>query len=275
MAGVAVRADARTQSSGAVQDRFATNALFQPLREFGYDGLEAWAWDNYKPTILAFASQACLRRGKPARLIEIGGGRDPLFTPEEALSKGIAVTVNDIDANELAQAPQAFQRAQFDVAGDLERQGAVTGVYDLIVSRMVLEHVVDVPRAWANMRALLAPGGVALAFVPTLYAPPFLINKSIPEAVSARLLRTFFPRRHAGIQPKFPARYEWCFGDQRKLEPMLAAAGFSQTLVLPFWTHGYFRRLPLLREMDSAVQHLARARDWRGLTTYAYVLVRK
>ncbi|MBV9218117.1 MAG: hypothetical protein JO366_19580, partial [Methylobacteriaceae bacterium] len=138
MAGVAVRADARTQSSGAVQDRFATNALFQPLREFGYDGLEAWAWDNYKPTILAFASQACLRRGKPARLIEIGGGRDPLFTPEEAHSKGIAVTVNDIDANELAQAPRAFQRAQFDVAGDLDRQGAMTGVYDLIVSRMVL-----------------------------------------------------------------------------------------------------------------------------------------
>ena len=277
MAGIAVRADVRTRSSvrPAVADRFASNPLFQPLGELGYDGLEAWAWEHYKPTILAFASQASLRRGNPARLLEIGGGRDPLFTPEEAHSKGIAVTVNDIDAGELAMAPQAFQRAQFDVAGDLVRQGAVTGVYDLIVSRMVLEHVAGVPRAWANMRALLAPGGVALAFIPTLYAPPFVINKSIPEALSARLLRMFFPRRHDGIQPKFPARYEWCLGSQRKLEPMLASAGFSQALVLPFWTHGYFRRLPLLREIDAGVQRLARARDWRGLTTYAYVLGRK
>lgn len=258
-----------------VAARFGNNPLFEPLARLGYDGLEDWAWTNYTATILAFARQIAQRRPGPVRFLEIGGGRDPLFREDEAAQAGLAVTVNDIDAAELALAPQAFARAQFDIAGDLDQAKAATGSYDLIVSRMVMEHVAGVPQAWTNMHRLLAPGGVALAFVPTLYAPPFVINHLIPEAASARLLRLFFPNRHAGVQPKFPARYEWTFGDGRKLGPMLARAGFSQTMVLPFWTHGYFRSLPLLREIDRAMQLLARKRDWRWLSTYAYILVRK
>jgi SAM-dependent methyltransferase len=279
MADLAI--DSVRHASGSEADRagvaarFAANPLFKPLAELGYDGLEAWAWENYKATVLAFAREASQRRGTPARVLEIGGGRDPLFHPDVARAAGMAITVNDIDADELARAPEAFARAHFDISGDLGQAGAATGVYDLIVSQMVMEHVAGVPRAWANIHALLAPGGVALAFFPTLYAPPFVINRMIPEALSQRLLRLFFPHRHHGIQPKFPARYEWCRGDGRKLEKMFAAAGFTQTLVLPFWTHGYFRYIPVLREIDRGVQRWARARDWRALSTYAYALVRK
>ncbi|MGD1015088.1 MAG: class I SAM-dependent methyltransferase [Roseiarcus sp.] len=250
--------------------------LAEPLRRIGYDSSEGWAWDHYRAVVLALA-QACRRSGRrddaPARVLEIGGGRGPLLTPAEAAAAGVALTVNDIDARELSLAPDAFDKAQFDVAGDIDPTWE--GRFDLIISRMVFEHVRDAPRAWANMRALLAPGGVALAFHPTLYAPPFVINSLLPESLAARALRFFFPVRHDAGYPKFPTRYEMCFSDPAKIEPILRRCGFSEVLVAPFWRHGYFRHIPLLREVDAALQHLAEKRDWRSLSTYAYTLARR
>ena len=96
------------------------------------------------------------------RLLEIGGGRGPQFTPAEAEKLGVALTVNDIDARELSLAPQGFATACFNIAAEVDP--ALFGKFDFIFSRMVFEHVKDAPRAWANVAALLAPGGVALAF---------------------------------------------------------------------------------------------------------------
>jgi SAM-dependent methyltransferase len=250
--------------------------LAEPLRRLGYDCSEGWAWTNYRPTVLAMAHvlrQSGNHSEGKVRVLEIGGGRGPLLTPAEAAAAGIDLTVNDIDARELSLAPPEFNKAQFDVAGDIDRSWE--GRFDLIISRMVFEHVRNAPRAWANMRNLLAPGGVAMAFHPTLYAPPFVINLLLPESLTARVLRFFFRYRHDGGYPKFPARYEMCFTEPSKVEPILAECGFSQVLIAPFWRHGYFRHIPLLREADAALSHLAERHDWRALTTYAYTLARR
>ena len=160
------------------------------------------------------------------------------------------------------------------IAGRLD--GVKEGQFDLIFSRMVFEHITDVRRAWANIHALLAPGGVALAFVPTLYALPFLINHLMPNRLSGAILRVVFPERaDDGDDPKFPTRYDWCRGSERAMVPMLHGLGFSEAKVLAFWGHGYFQRLPGLREADAAFSRLAARRDWRDVTTYAYVLARK
>jgi SAM-dependent methyltransferase len=250
--------------------------LAEPLRRLGYNCAEGWAWDNYRATVLALA-QTCQKSGRHhdgrVRLLEIGGGRGPLLTPAEAEEAGIELTVNDIDAHELSLAPAQFHKAQFDIAGDVPSD--FEGQFDLITSRMVVEHVRNAPRAWKNMRNLLAPGGVALAFHPTLYAPPFVINWLMPESLTARVLRFFFPFRHAGDYPKFPARYEMCFTIPSKVEPVLRECGYSQVLIAPFWRHGYFRHIPLLREMDAALSHWAEKKDWRALTSYAYTLARR
>src|SRR5579871_6882594 len=154
---VGIVAGAKTKGTSLdgvdVGGRLSGNPLFEKIAALGYDGLESWAWANYRATILAFARQAAQRNARPPRLLEVGGGRDPLFRPEEARALGLDVTVNDIDADELA-------RAQ-------------AGAYDLIFSQMVFEHVAGVEKAWRNVHTLLAEGGVGLAFVPTLYAPPF------------------------------------------------------------------------------------------------------
>jgi SAM-dependent methyltransferase len=260
-----------------VERRLSASAfLARPLRRLGYNSSEEWAWDEYKSTVLATVEE-CREGGRhmngAVRLMEIGGGRTPLLTPAEAGEAGIEFTVNDIDASELARAPEYFEKAPFDIAGEIH--SSWEGSFDLIISRMVFEHIRDAARGWSNKLRLLAPGGVAFAFHPTLYAPPFLINWLMPEKLTARTPRRFFPERHDEGQPKFPARYEMCFSDPAKVEPMLKQCGYSEVLIAPFWRHGYFRAIPLLREIDALVQGLAERRDWRFLSTYAYTFARR
>ncbi|MGL5362222.1 MAG: class I SAM-dependent methyltransferase [Bosea sp. (in: a-proteobacteria)] len=230
-----------------------------------------WGWEHYESTILALSRQFGL-----TRFCEIGGGRNPLFQPGQADRMGFEMTVNDIAASELALAPKGVRTACFDIAGDMSEVDATPGRYDMMFSRMVFEHVHDVPRAWANIHSLLAPGGVALAFFPTLWAPVFALNHALPEKASRAILHALFPvRRDDGNCPKFPAFYDSCRGDPRIMTPMLNKAGFSDVHLQPFWGHRYFDRMPGLKQMDYAANALAAKINWPLVTTYAFVLVRK
>jgi SAM-dependent methyltransferase len=263
-------ADRRPAPSRAVAapGRGSLQSFFAGLRP---DWHSQWAWDHYEATILALMHQFGLER-----LCEIGGGRDPLFTPQEAKRYGLDLVVNDIDAGELALTPKGLRTARFDIAGDLSEPDVAPGGYDMMVSRMVFEHVDDVERAWSNIHALLAPGGIGLAFVPTLWAPVFALNHILPEKASRAIVHALFPaRRDGGGDPKFPAFYDWCRGSRSTLEPMLKRAGFSDIHIQPFWGHGYFERIPGLRGADALFNRLAARTGWEFVTTYAYVVVRK
>lgn len=230
-----------------------------------------WAWDHYEDVVLALA-----RHFNLTQLCEIGGGRDPGFLPDDPKTRGLALTVNDIDQGELDLAPAGLAKARFDIAGDMSEPAARPCSFDLMFSRMVFEHVADVERAWGNIHRLLKPGGVALAFNPTLWAPVFALNHVIPESLSRRIVHALFPnRREGGGDPKFPAHYNWCRGSERLLRPMLARAGFADIHVQPFWGHGYFERMPGLRQADHAFNRLSARWDFRLMTTYAFVVVRK
>jgi SAM-dependent methyltransferase len=278
MDGLALNDTLTDERAARVEARLSQSAfLATPLRRLGYDSNEAWSWNNYKPTVLSFV-EALRQAGRHdgtgrVRLLEIGGGRGPQLTPDEADKLGVDLTVNDIDAGELSLAPEGFATACFDIAGDVDP--SLHKKFDLIFSRMVFEHVKGAPHAWRNVAALLAPGGVALAYHPTLYSPPFIINWLTPEAFSARLLRHFFPGRHNGDYPKFPARYEMCVSEPGIVAPKLRACGFSEVLIAPFFGHGYLRSIPIVREIEGALHVLAERRDWRGLSSYAFTLVRR
>ncbi len=230
-----------------------------------------WAWANYESTILALSDRFGL-----TRLCEIGGGRDPAFQPGNPALEGLSLTVNDIDQLELDFAPSGLGKARFDIAGDMSEPDARPGSYDLMFSRMVFEHVDGVERAWRNIHTLLKPGGVALAFFPTLYAPVFTLNRVIPESLSRRIVHAMFPnRRDGGGDPKFPALYDCCRSSEQALKPILTQAGFSETHIQPFWGHGYFNRMPGIKQLDHAFNVAAARLDWRLMTTYAFVVVRR
>jgi SAM-dependent methyltransferase len=245
--------------------------LSEIVADLGYSPDWNWSWNTYKDAITQIANEYGL-----SRHLEIGGGRDTLFTPDEARSLGLDITVNDISAKELALAPAAFGKVCCDVAAFDTMETIEREAFDFVYSRMVMEHVRDSRQLWENQYDMLADGGVALAFFPTLYAPAFALNRMVPEGVSSAILKRMFPDRHDdGDNPKFPAFYDNCYGSADKLAPMLEEIGFRNVLVLPFYGYSYFWKLPVLKQVDAAFTRFVRERDWRTFTSFAYVIAEK
>ena len=203
----------RTAPSGQVTPRDDNQVLAKALASLGIVNHESWAWANYKRV----ARDLCVTLA-PRRVLEIGGGRDPLFSRDEIERLGIEMIINDISAAELAVLPARYKTACFDVAGDLSGVGNLRNSFDLAFSRMVFEHIEDGQRAWSNLYQLLAPGGVAFAFIPTFYSMPFVLNWLLPDKLAASIVRWFFPNRAQDDDPVFPARYSWCFADDKRMQ---------------------------------------------------------
>jgi SAM-dependent methyltransferase len=213
--------------------------LAAPLVALGYDSRDVWARSRFKATVLAFVDycRAVGRRdGCLVRVMEIGGGRDPLLNFDEVRASGVLYTVNDISERDLSVGPAEFDKIGFDIGCAVDP--SLHGSFDLIVSRMAMQHV-DARRAWTKVATLLAPGGVALAFHPVFTAPPW-------------------------------ARSELCTCNPAIVEPALRAVGFRETLSVPFW-----RDQGAAFTVDGALGAFAEARDWRWLASSAYTLARK
>lgn len=248
-------------------DGFSLEAAF---RELGVVNDRHWAWDNYENVV-----RGLVRLMHAHRLLEVGGGRDPLFQADEIRALGIEMTINDISQTELDVLPDTYHKACFDVAGDISAVADLRGRFDLAFSRMVFEHVADGQRAWKNLYELLAPGGVALAFIPTLYSLPFVINWLIPDDVAHKIVKALYKNRTDEEDPVFPARYSWTFASERKMKPMLNAIGYSEVEILPFYGHGYFEPFPIVRDIHDRFTAFARRHDWRMVASYAYIAARK
>lgn len=228
------------------------------------------AWSELKPTL-----ERLVRLVSARQVMEIGAGRHPFFSAEEARALGFSLTLNDIDEVEIRNDDRGFRTAVFDIGGDIGAAPVQAGTFDLIYSRMVFEHVRDGRRAWSNVYRLLAPGGVGFAFVPTLYSPPFVLNRITPESITSKLVRALDRTRNAAEIPKFPAYYSACRASEKALEPMLAGIGFGEVRVVPFFGTPYFPRIPVLRNIFRVFDRISEKRDWRAFASYAYLIARK
>jgi len=229
-----------------------------------------WAWEHYKDTV-----EDLIKLLDARRVMEIGGGRWPLLNQDEIASSNIRYVVNDISDSELALAPAHVDKARFDIAQTTKLELEVSfGQIDLMFSQMVFEHVSDVHQAYRNIHKILSPGGVCLNFHPVLYSPPFVINWMLPDSMSARLLRMFFPNRHKEDVPKHPAKYDHCLISRRE-ENAMRSMGYSEVWQIPFWSHDYFKKIPGVYQLDSAVSRIAERNNWATLASFCYTLVVK
>lgn len=223
------------------------------------------AMQNYQRELVSI-----VERYPNAKILELGGGRWPSFKVSEMPTTIESYTVNDVDENELARAGPEYQRACFDVAGDVS---AFAGRYDVVFSRFLAEHVKDGKAMHRNVHQVLRPGGVAFHLIPTLYAAPYLLNRLLPERLGALALKVFRPGRE--ISPKFPAYYSQCYGDIPKMRQMFRELGYSRIEIRPFYGHFYFEKIPGLYQLEQWLSSLAARKGWSWYSSYAYITAYK
>jgi hypothetical protein len=159
---------------------------------------------------------------------ELGGGARPALEPEFLREHELVCLVVDLSESELAKAPPGYMTLVGDVSSPWFRTGEHDGSYDLVFSRVLAEHVRDARQFHLNVRRLLRPGGIAMHFFPTLWWPPFVANRLLPEAIAEWILLRIEPwRERSGRSGKFPAYYHWCFGPSRGQIARLSSTGFA------------------------------------------------
>lgn len=227
------------------------------------------AWDGHPEWL-----RDLIRTTSPKRVLEVGGGAKPAISLDELSKLGITeYAVLDISEEELGKAPAGYSKIRADICAEWQEVGEG---YDLVISRMLAEHVSDANRFHSNVLKLLAPGGRAFHFFPTLFCPVYIANRFIPERLGWRLLSfaSSIRTRH-GNNDKFPAYYKWCYGPTRWQIRRFQRMGYEVEKYLGFFGHGYYNRIPGLRQLHEGLTAFLLTHPSPYLTTTAYLVLRK
>jgi 2-polyprenyl-6-hydroxyphenyl methylase/3-demethylubiquinone-9 3-methyltransferase len=164
---------------------------------------------------------------------DVGGGKNPLFTPELKRHLSLRIVGLDIDQHELDSAPPDIYDGR--ICADITRY-AGNAEADLALCHTLLEHVEDVDAAFAGMASLLKPGGMLLVFVPSRHALYAKLNLLIPENIKKCLLYAVFPQttKHQG----FKSYYDRC--TPREFEQLAGQHGLEVVAKQVYFLSGYF-----------------------------------
>ena len=128
-----------------------------------------------------------------------------------------------------------------------------------------------------NVQRILAPGAPAVNLFPTLFAPPFVVNRLTPERLTRRLVGFLQPKRDLdGKQGKFSAYYQYCFGPTRRQVANLKSVGYEVEAYHSYYGYaGYWRRVPPIEKLHLALSQVVRQTQTPLLTSFACVVLRK
>jgi 2-polyprenyl-3-methyl-5-hydroxy-6-metoxy-1,4-benzoquinol methylase len=236
---------------------------------------ETWYGGEELPALrFAAAVRAAAEAPETRTLCEVGAGANPILSLEFARQAGISdYVITDISDEELAKAPQGYRKVVADVT---QPGGAELGPFDLVVTQTVAEHVRDPAGFHRNVFGMLAPGGLALHFFPTLYEPAFVLNLLLPEAAADWILqRVQSNRARGGKHEKFPAHYRWCRGPTGRQLDRLAGVGFVVERYVGVFGQGYYHPVPPVDRLGARVAELLARHPVPALTAYAWVALRR
>src|ERR1035437_487212 len=226
-------------------------------------------WDGFYGVL-----EELILRLDAKRVLEVGGGGVHQSLSREFVELNrIQYTLLDISNEQLAKAPKQYLKVQADIGS---RTLALAGEYDVVCSHMVAEHVKEGEMLHRNVYRLLAPGGIAFHFFPTLYAPPFVVNRMLPESLSARILSIVQSGRgSAGFYPKFPAFYNWCRGPTKSQINRLEHLGYQVEQYIGFFGHSYYEKIKLVNKLHCVLTRWLIRHPATWLTSHAYVVLSK
>jgi SAM-dependent methyltransferase len=223
-------------------------------------------WNEYSAFVQRLVQEQAARK-----ICDVGGGANPVLPLQFINENQLDCTILDISSAELEKAPCGYKK----LIQDIEAQNSVpTAQFDLVVSKMMAEHLRSGRLFHKNIFSMLKPGGVAVHYFPTLYALPFLVNKWVPEGLSSFLLDIFLPRDRFQ-RGKFPAYYSWCFGPTRPMLKMLREIGYEIVRYRGFFGNTYYTRVPVVRDLHRVYARFLVNHPNPYLTSFAQVVMRK
>jgi SAM-dependent methyltransferase len=201
--------------------------------------------------------------------VDLGGGRSCVWASAVPRERGVRLVAVDVSTEELSYNTAADMTHVADVAEGLP---FADGEVDLLVSRVVLEHVDGVPEAIGHIARAVAPGGRTIHFVPGRYAIFALAARMLPFRFLLRLLHFAVPGSVGVVE--FDVHYDHT--DPIALERLFREAGFREVRVT--WTAAqadYFKAfLPAFLAV-ALYQTLVRALRIRRLAAYVVVDARR
>jgi SAM-dependent methyltransferase len=214
-----------------------------------------------------------LRDRGTTRVCDVGGGARPTVSLALLERYGLEYTVLDTAQEELERTPagyRTFQASAIDaprIAELVERDGP----FDAVISRWAAEHIPDGRRFHEQVFSMLRPGGCAVHMFPTLYSPPFVLNRLLGARVSNAVLFRAFPNRKV----KFPAYYSWCRGPSPRQLARLQAIGFSIEQYMGFFGHAFYARVKPLHRAQRALSSVLVEHPVAGMTSFALVVLER
>ncbi|MFT3857451.1 MAG: methyltransferase domain-containing protein [Aquabacterium sp.] len=225
------------------------------------------AWRNFKNIVLRNI-QKCSGRD----ICDIGGGANPLLSTSDVDVNGVRYSLLDISQTELDKAVCNGTKIRADIC---DQTPVVKNEYDLVFSNMLAEHVADPKAFHRNVFAMLKPGGLAIHFFPTMYAPPFLVNRLVPETVAGAILDRLAPRDRYQ-KDKFPAYYRWCRGPSTSQLNRLRSVGFNIVEYNAYFGHkGYYTRVKPLLAMHEKLVSMLIKHPVPSLTSFSIIVLQK
>lgn len=168
-----------------------------------------------------------------ATVYDVGGGSQPFADAKMRQSMNLHTIGIDIDADELAAAPEGTYDSVI-VADLCGYRGASDG--DIVICQATLEHVHDTRAAIHSIASILKPNGFAYIFAPSRNAAFARLNLALPQGLKEKILFSVSPevKDHQG----FPARYDQCV--PRQIEAIFKSAGLIVVRRELFWMSSYF-----------------------------------
>jgi SAM-dependent methyltransferase len=225
------------------------------------------AWAGYQSFLFSL-----IDRYESTAICDVGGGANPALSKDYLTERNIDYTVLDVDSAELEKVPAGYNTVCCDIC---DSASLPKDRYDLVITRMLAEHVTDAQAFHRGVLQMLKPNGLAFHYFPTFFCPPFVVNWLTPNFVSQVLLDFCSPRNKV-YQGKFPAYYKWCYGPSQRQLQRFSALPANIVLYRGFFGHSYYQKR--LQPIDWLSRRLAGflvEHPVPALTSFAYLVLQK
>ena len=207
------------------------------------------------------------------RVLEIGAGPNPTFSPQQVQSAELSYVISDSSEDELTKTSSAFERLVLDLSSK-PANPALNDTFDCVFSRMVGEHISNGERYHSNIFKILRRGGVSIHCFSTMWALPFVANRFLPDNLGG-VLQNFFSHREERLHGKFKAYYSWSRGPTTSMLRRFQRIGFKVLEYTGYFGHFYYLRLPWLHRAELWKSRLLLQRPIPQLCSYAALVLRK